>query len=67
MRKVLILAFAIAAASSGAALADARSACKADAQKVCSSSIGDKNKVLSCLKANKDKISDGCKQAIAAL
>lgn len=67
MRTVLFLAFALAAVSGGNAVAqDARSACRADAQKLCASAIGNPSKVASCLKANKDKISDVCKKAIAS-
>lgn len=68
MKKALFLALAIAAGSGGVALAqDARTACRADAQKLCASSIGNQQQVAACLKANKDKISDACKKALAAL
>ncbi|MFC0284606.1 cysteine rich repeat-containing protein [Camelimonas abortus] len=55
-----------AAFSAGPANADARSACKADAEKYCASAIGDRSKVVSCLKSNQDRISDACRQAIAS-
>lgn len=67
MKKALFLALAITAGSGGLALADARTACRADAQKLCASSIGNQQQVAACLKANADKISDGCKKALAAL
>ncbi|MFD2676668.1 hypothetical protein [Camelimonas lactis] len=67
MKKALFLAIVLAAASGGGALAeDARTACRADAQKLCASAIGNREQVAACLKTNKDKLSDGCKQALAA-
>ncbi|GHE53569.1 hypothetical protein GCM10019059_10870 [Camelimonas fluminis] len=67
MKKALFLAVVLAAASNGAVMAeDARTACRADAQKLCASAIGNRDQVASCLKTNKDKLSDGCKQALAA-
>lgn len=67
MKQVLFLAFALTAASGATAVAqDARTACRGDAQKLCASAIGNRDQVVSCLKANKDKLSDACKQAVAA-
>lgn len=70
MKQALFLALALAASSAlatGSAVAeDARTACRADAQKLCASAIGNRDQVVACLKANKDKISDACKQAVAS-
>jgi len=66
MKKALFLAIVLAAASGGALAEDARTACRADAQKLCASAIGNREQVAACLKTNKDKLSDGCKQALAA-
>ena len=44
---------------------NARKACRADAMKLCSGKRG--QEALACLRANSDKISPDCKDAIAKL
>lgn len=66
MTKIIFAAFTLLAASAGVAMAeDPRVACRADAEKLCAQAIGNRDQVAACLKSNKDKLSDACKQAIA--
>jgi len=48
-----------ASAESGAA-----TACREDAMKLCSSAVGNKAKMKSCLQAHAAELSDGCKTAL---
>lgn len=43
-----------------------REACKADIASLCSGLQPGGGRIRECLKANRDKLSDGCKSAIAA-
>lgn len=43
-----------------------REACKADVASLCSGLQPGGGRIRECLKANRDKLSDGCKSAIAA-
>ena len=44
----------------------AREACKVDVASLCSGVQPGGGRIRECLKANRDKLSDGCKSAIAA-
>ena len=52
-------------ADDAAALAILRAGCSADAQKFCSNVQAGGGRVIACLKANRDSLSDQCKQAAA--
>jgi hypothetical protein len=71
--KTMMFAAALLVAGVGAALAQNGSpppgggrmaACRDDAQKLCPDKRGPDRRA--CLEANKDKVSDGCKAAMAA-
>jgi hypothetical protein len=72
--KTLMFAAAVLAAGAGAALAQngapppggggRMAACRDDAQKLCPDKRGPDRRA--CMKANEDKLSDGCKAAMAA-
>jgi hypothetical protein len=71
--KTMMFATALLVAGAGAALAQNGSpppgggrmaACRDDAQKLCPDKRGPDRRA--CLEANKDKVSDGCKAAMAA-
>ncbi len=73
--KTMMLAAAVLAMGTGAALAQNGAppagggggrmmACRDDAQKLCPDKHGPDRR--SCMEANKDKLSDGCKSAMAA-
>jgi hypothetical protein len=47
------------------AVADARTACETDIQKLCTGVQPGGGRILTCLKQHKDQVSDGCKQAVA--
>lgn len=47
-------------------VADARTACVADIQRLCSGVAPGGGRIIACLKQNKDQVSDGCKRAIVA-
>ena len=46
------------------AMSEVRSACAADAQKLCAGVQPGGGRILQCLKEHKDEVSDGCKQAV---
>jgi Cysteine rich repeat len=46
------------------AVADARTACETDIQKLCTGVQPGGGRILACLKEHKDQVSDGCKQAV---
>jgi hypothetical protein len=61
--------FIMIAAAGGAFAAEGpnlREACKADVASLCQGVQPGGGRIKECLKANKDKLSDGCKTAIAA-
>jgi hypothetical protein len=71
--KLMMLAGAVLAMATGAALAQNGAppagggrmmACRDDAQKLCPDKHGPDRRA--CMEANKDKLSDGCKSAMAA-
>lgn len=72
--KTIMLAAAVVALGAGAALAQngapppggggRMAACRDDAQKLCPDKHGPDRRA--CMQANKDKLSDGCKAAMAA-
>jgi hypothetical protein len=73
MTKTVILAAVLLAAGAGGAFAQGAgappgggrmAACRDDAQKFCSDKHGPDRRA--CMEANKDKLSDGCKAAMAA-
>jgi Cysteine rich repeat len=47
------------------ALSEARAACATDIQTLCPSVQPGGGRILACLKEHQDKVSDGCKQAVA--
>ena len=53
-----------AQAPSQQAVADARTACETDIQKLCTGVQPGGGRILACLKQHKDQVSDGCKQAV---
>ena len=65
-----LTAAALAVLVSGAALAQGtpqqRAACRPDVAKFCKGKGEDPGVLLSCLEANKDKISEKCQKVIAA-
>lgn len=54
-----------AQAVSPQALADARTACASDVQKLCAGVPSGGGRIIACLKQHQTDVSDGCKQAIA--
>lgn len=46
------------------AVADARTACETDIQKLCAGVQPGGGRILVCLRQHKDQVSDGCKQAV---
>lgn len=50
----------------GRGMADVRTACMSDVQKLCTGVQPGGGRIVACLKEHKDQVSDGCKQAIAA-
>jgi len=44
-----------------------RQACHADVQKFCQGIRPGQGRIRACLRSNKDRVSDGCKSAVAAL
>ncbi|HEX4026060.1 MAG TPA: hypothetical protein VHX18_00475 [Rhizomicrobium sp.] len=71
--KTMVLAAAVLAMGAGAALAQngapppgggRMAACRDDAQKLCPDKHGPDRRA--CMETNKDKLSDGCKAAMAA-
>lgn len=61
--------FALSLLLAGSAFASAqaespRKACRADAEKLCSSAIPNQQKVLACLEANKSQLSQACQTAL---
>jgi hypothetical protein len=73
MKTLLLPLAALFALSSGVALgagpqpgSDARSACQADVQKLCSGVQPGKHRIVSCLKENEANVSPACKEALAA-
>ena len=46
------------------AVADARTACETDIEKLCNGVQPGGGRILACLKQHKDQVSDGCKQAV---
>jgi hypothetical protein len=73
MTKTVILAAVLLAAGAGGAFAHGAgappgggrmAACRDDAQKFCSDKHGPDRRA--CMEANRDKLSDGCKAAMAA-
>ncbi len=63
----VLLALAMSLAVSGSALAQSaqdQAACRGDAMKHCSSSIGKPDEMKQCLVKNKDKLSDACKKVV---
>jgi Cysteine rich repeat len=62
-----ILVMSMAAGPAVAAdVAALREACKADVASLCQGVQPGGGRIKECLKANKDKVSEGCKAAIAA-
>jgi len=61
-----ILAVPAFAADAPSPRGAARAACKADIASLCSGLQPGGGRIKGCLKANRDKLSDGCKSAIAA-
>jgi len=62
-----VLIMSLAAGSAAAAdVAALRDACKADVESLCPGVQPGGGRIKECLKANKDKVSQGCKTAIAA-
>ena len=59
----LLAATSLAAAQSGPSVQD-QMACRSDAGKLCSEHIGKPPQMNACLKANKDKLSDGCRKVV---
>jgi hypothetical protein len=53
-----------AQAPSQQAVADARTACETDIQKLCIGVQPGGGRILACLKQHQDQVSDGCKQAV---
>jgi hypothetical protein len=45
-------------------MSELRSACAADAQKLCPGVQPGGGRILQCLKEHKDEVSEGCKQAV---
>ena len=46
------------------AVADARTACETDIQKLCTGVQPGGGRIFACLKQHKDQVSDSCKQAV---
>ncbi len=61
---VSVLSIPAFAAGGGGAV---REACKADVTTLCQGIQPGGGRIRACLRANKDRLSDGCKSAIAAL
>lgn len=67
--KHILLVAALLAAGTACATAQSespRQACSADAQKLCSSAIPNRQKVLACLEQNREQLSQACKAALEA-
>ena len=62
-----VWAAAAMAAESQAPMGALREACKADVASLCPGIQPGGGRIKECLKANKDKVSEGCKAAIAAM
>src|ERR1017187_355140 len=69
LRVLLVVCLATAAQSAladdQAKLTEIRTACAADAQKLCAGVQPGGGRILACLKDHKDSLSDQCKQAAA--
>ena len=61
-----VWAAAAMAAETQAPMGALREACKADVASLCAGVQPGGGRIKECLKANKDKVSEGCKAAIAA-
>ena len=57
----------MAMAQQGPAVQQAMQACRADYQALCSDVQPGGSRILACLRQHFDKVSDGCKQALASL
>ena len=67
MSKLSFAAFIVVAAISGAASAqssDPRGACKADYDKFCAGIVPGGGKIIACLNAKRDQLSESCKTAL---
>ncbi|MCP3466926.1 cysteine rich repeat-containing protein [Bradyrhizobium sp. CCGUVB23] len=67
MSKLNFAAIAVAVALSGSALAqssDPRGACKADYDKFCAGIAPGGGRIVACLNAKRDQLSDTCKKAL---
>ena len=56
-----------AQAASQQAVADARTACASDVQKLCAGVPSGGGRIIACLKQHQAEVSDGCKQAVAKI
>ncbi len=61
---LLLPQWTFAQAASSQAMADARTACAADVQRLCAGVPEGGGRIIACLKQHQDQVSDRCKQAI---
>jgi hypothetical protein len=71
MIKSVIFALTLAAVSTAAAEAQAatkqeQAACRPDAMKFCSDHVGKPAEMNACLRANKDSLSEACREVVEA-
>lgn len=72
MTKSILLALALSVAGGAAALAQSgpsraeQLACRSDAQKLCAAHIGKPQAMNGCLRENKAKLSESCRQVVEA-
>jgi hypothetical protein len=69
MIKSVVFALTLAAVSGAAATAQAatkqeQAACRSDAMKLCSEHVGKPAEMNACLRANKDSLSEACREVV---